>query len=152
MTATPSERAGPMPGFPAAGPALDVLRTLLTEAQFTTEAVCRRLGIASVYDFQSIREGRPGDTEATDALDVLIRLYMDVELVEEAVIDRLMGAAGVRTLEAAGLLSAAHAEPTRRHATVLLYPTAGLWIASDLHVSPTGASATIFSDDAVYPA
>jgi methylase of polypeptide subunit release factors len=38
------------------------------------------------------------------------------------------------------------------HATVLLYPTEGLWIVSDLNVSPEGPAHTVLNEDAVYPA
>jgi len=126
------------------------LRELLTAAGFTVPAVCRRLDIPSVYDFRSIREGRTSGRDLDDALDLLIRLFMDVELVDRTVIERLLPASGFSTLESLGLLKAYPDD--QYHAAVLLYPTESIWVASDLNVSPTGPAETHLSEDAVYPA
>ena len=126
------------------------LRGLLTEAGFTVTAVCGRLGIPSIYDFRSIREGRTVGVGTEDRLDLLIRLFMDVELVHRTELERLLPS-GTGTLEALGLLRAYPGDPTRLHAAVLLYPTESLWIVSDLNVSPVGAEAPL-AEDAVYPA
>ncbi len=128
------------------------LRTLLADAGFTAPAVCDRAGVASIYDFVSLREGRPGAAEPSDALDVLIRLFMDVEVVDGALARRHLGAAGVGLLEDLGLLSTHAGEPGGVNAAFLLYPTEGLWIASDLNVSPDGPAHTVLTEDAVYPA
>jgi len=128
------------------------LRALLTDAGFTAPAVCGRSGIASIYEFDSIREGRPAGVTLADRLDLLIRLFMDVELVDRDLVRRYLSPAEVGLLEDMGLLRPYEGDPQRWHATFLLYPTEGLWIASDLNVSPAGPEHTVLLEDAVYPA
>ena len=66
------------------------LRRLLSAHAFTTEEVCRRTGYPSIYDFRSIREGRTAGVALSDALDLLIRLFMDVGLVERGTIEAML--------------------------------------------------------------
>ena len=127
------------------------LRTLLTDADFTLRGVCRRVGIESVYDFRSIREGRSVGIEITDRLDLLIRLFMDVELVPEATLEQWLSREDIGTLDSFALLCRPETEPERCHASVLLYPSGDLWLVSDLNVSPTGPGG-VLREDAVYPA
>ncbi len=131
---------------------LQALRKFLTGAEFTEQAVCRRTGFDSIYDFHSIREGRSAGIELRDRLDLLIRLFMDVELLERRTIESLLREEEVGLLDGLGLLASEGAEPSRCHAAVLLYPTASLWIASDLNVDPLARSASGLAEDAVYPA
>lgn len=130
------------------------LRSMLTGADFTTEAVCRRTGIGSIYDFRSIREGRTAGVATSDALDLLIRLFMDVELVERGTIEALLSPEERRLLEDLRLIrvSGGGGGDERWHASLLLYPTESIWIASDLNVSPTDSGPSTLREDAVYPA
>ena len=128
------------------------LVALLTRAGFSEAEVCRRVGIASIYDFVSRREGRTGEVVTSDALDVLIRLFMDVELLEAELVGHYLSGPEIALLQTVGLLRRFEADPRRMHATVLLYPTEGLWIVSDLNVSPEGPAHTVLNEDAVYPA
>src|SRR6185312_12618802 len=130
--------------------AMDALRALLESAGFTEEAVCRRTGVASIYDFTSIREGR-APADAGDALDILIRLFLDGELLDRALIVQHLPANAVRAVESLGLLGGPAGDASKQFATVLLYPTQGLWLISDLPVSAAG-SANPLPSDAVYPA
>jgi methylase of polypeptide subunit release factors len=139
----------PRPGTPGE---LAVLRNLLARAEFTAPAVCARAGIDSIYDFRSIREGRTTGIELKDRLDLLIRLFMDVELLERSTVDALLSADETGVLERLGLLSTHQGDARLCHAAVLLYPTESLWIISDLNVAPTGPADTVLSDDSVYPA
>lgn len=129
-----------------------LLRRLLAEWDFTGPAVCERVGIDSIYDFRSIREGRTAGLDLTDRLDVLIRLFMDVELLERELVERRLSGPGIELLEALGLVTAYPAEPRLCHATVLMYPTEGLWVISDLNSSPGGSALDGLAEDAVYPA
>lgn len=131
---------------------LTQLRSLLADAEFTVPAVCRRLGIESIYDFSSIREGRSVALAVADRLDLLIRLFMDVELVEREVIQSFLSAGSTQLLESIGLLRPAAPDERLCHATVLLYPTESIWIASDLNVNPVMLAEAALSADAVYPA
>jgi methylase of polypeptide subunit release factors len=128
------------------------LRVLLREADFTVPTVCHRLGIESVYDFRSIREGRTVGLDLQDSLDLLIRLFMDVELLDRDVVQRLLPPGGLALLESFGLLRAYAGDAGQCHAAVLLYPTESLWVVSDLNVSPAGPAEMPLSEDAVYPA
>jgi methylase of polypeptide subunit release factors len=128
------------------------LRDLLTDADFKAPAVCRRLGIESIYDFRSIRDGRDVALETIDALDLLIRLFMDVELVDRATLQELLSADGIELLQNLGLLARYQSDPKRCHAAVLMYPTESIWIVSDLNVSPIGPAGPPLPFDAVYPA
>jgi methylase of polypeptide subunit release factors len=131
---------------------LSRLRELLREAEFTVAAVCGRVGIESIYNFRSIREGRTVGVELVDRLDLLIRLFMDVELVDRDIVARVLSPADLDTLESLGLLRTYSGDPRQFHGAVLLYPTESIWIVSDLNVSPTGPAETPLSEDAVYPA
>ena len=126
------------------------LRRLLSAHEFTTAEVCRRAGIDSVYDFRSIREGRTSGLALSDALDLLIRLFMDVEMVERRTIEALLTPEEWRLLEELGLIRAGDGD--RWHATVLLYPTESIWISSDLNANPIETSPATLREDAVYPA
>jgi SAM-dependent methyltransferase len=128
------------------------LVALLTRAGFSEADVCRRVGIDSIYDFVSRREGRTGEVVTRDAVDVLIRLFMDVELLDAEQVEQHLSRPEIELLHRVGLLRRCETDPRRLHATVLLYPTQGLWIVSDLNVSPEGPAHTVLSEDAVYPA
>jgi methylase of polypeptide subunit release factors len=147
--ARPEPSSPPRPGSPEE---LAAVRNLLARAGFTAPAVCTRVGIDSIYDFRSLREGRTAGKELNDQLDALIRLFMDVELLERKTVDTLLSPEGSTALERLGLLATYRSDATLCHAAVLLYPTESLWIISDLNVAPTGPADTVLSDDSVYPA
>lgn len=131
---------------------LTELRALLAQVEFTVPAVCRRVGIDSIYDFRSIREGRTVGLDLVDPLDLFIRLFMDVELVDRRVAEGLLSRSGLGMLEGLGLLQPHPGDPQLCLATVLLYPTESIWVVSDLNVSPVGPAEVPLSEDAVYPA
>lgn len=128
----------------------EALRALLTRAGFTERLVCERTGVSSIYDFMSINEGRAG-SEITDARDVLIRLFLDGALVAGDIVEQHLGTTGERLLSSLGLIATREDPPGARCATVLLYPTQGLWLISDLPTAAAGATKPL-PTDAVYPA
>lgn len=130
--------------------AMETLHALLEKSGFTEEAIAQRTGVASIYDFTSIREGRPS-VETRDALDILIRLFLDGELLDRALVRQHLSADGVRALETLGLLSGPRTDASKQFATVLLYPTQDMWLISDLPISAAGSPSPLPSD-AVYPA
>lgn len=137
-------------GFPLRVPADDAAfaaaRQALAAARYTEPAICERTGIPSIYEFRRLHEGRPRG-QLGDALDALLRLFLDTEPVEEDDLRRLLPAATLEALAALGLL--ARDERGCWRATALLYPTRSLLVASDLdHPTARGRVA----DDAVYPA
>jgi len=70
----------------------------LRRMQFTEPSICARAGIESIYAFQE----RP-DAAVQDALDVLMRLFLDDEPVDGVVAQSLIPAADAEALEALGL-------------------------------------------------
>lgn len=149
MTAPSTTAAAPLGGA-ADSAAMAVLRDLLASSGFSEAAVTARTGATSIYDFTSVREGRiPG--QAADALDVLIRLFLDGDLVDRALIRQYLPDRGVQAIEQLGLMSAPANDASKQFATVLLYPTNGLWLISDLPLTAAGAPKPLPAD-AVYPA
>lgn len=131
------------------------LRSLLVEHRFTDRGVCAHTGAESVFDFVMRQHARSGDTPIELPLDVLVRLFMDSEMVPSAAVDRLLGAGARALLTSLGLLQEVPFDASLSVATVLLYPTPGPWIVSDrtVRVQPAGAKIEhVVRDDAVYPA
>ncbi|HKV51467.1 MAG TPA: class I SAM-dependent methyltransferase [Gemmatimonadaceae bacterium] len=153
MTAAPPSLALPAePGRVTDAQSMAALRHLLERVGFTEQAVSTRTGAKSIYDFTSVRQGRvPG--EARDALDVLIRLFLDGDAMDRALIRQYLPDSdnAVRTLERLSLLRSPPDDPSKQFATVLLYPTNDLWMISDLPSTAAGAPKPLPAD-AVYPA
>jgi len=149
MTTAVASPATPIIGSTDAK-AILVLRAFLETVGFSEEAVSRRTGVRSIYDFTSIREGRP-PSETHDALDVLIRLFLDGEMLDREIVRQCVPADAIHALEVLGLLGGPPADASKQFATVLLYPTQGLWLISDLPGSAAG-SPNPLPPDAVYPA
>jgi SAM-dependent methyltransferase len=124
---------------------LSALRRLFAAADYTEPALCRRTGIETIYDFLPIRLGRTTGITLNDALDVLIRMFLDEQSLERAAVERLLGADGMNLLDALGIVVADEGDPARCRAEFLLYPTRGLWIASDLESDPYDTGDRVFS-------
>ena len=125
----------------------EALRRWLTEIGFTEPAICERTGIASIHGFQMRRDGRTKGIGLDDALDVGIRLLLDSDVVPEPVVQRFIAAETLAVLVRLGVL---RVEADGVAATVLLYPTEGMWCVSDQTEPPPGRPA--LSADVVYPA
>ena len=142
--------------------ALHRFRSLLREEGFTEEGVCRRLGLDSIYDFRSLRGGRQAGSEGSaggsptdpDGLGLLVHLFMDGEPMDRARLEEGFGSQAVAAMEELRLLAPHPAEREALAALALVYPVAGLHIASDLNDSAPGASPDggRLRADAVYPA
>src|SRR5512135_2435693 len=63
---------------------LQEVRESFARLGYTAEGVCARAGCATMYDFQTRRAGRKVGLELNDALDALIRLFMDGEHLTRA--------------------------------------------------------------------
>jgi SAM-dependent methyltransferase len=128
------------------------LRALLLGNGFTEENVCRRTDFDTIYDFKSLRQGRSHGSEIRDSLDILIRLFLDGEPLEPAVIAQHLSASGEQLLRETGLLVPHPTQTSMLAATAVLYPTGSLLIASDPVPGSPGAatSAELDRDDVVY--
>lgn len=128
------------------------LRSLLLSHGFTAEGVTGRTGASTIYAFQSLGHGRKQGLGLETGLDVLIRLFLDVETVPRETAEALLGPGSVSLLDEFGLFRGG-AEGESLEGSVLLYPTAGPWVVSDRMISPdVDASRDGFTVDAVYPA
>ncbi len=122
------------------------LRDLLTGHDFTDAGVCRRAGVSTVFEYGT--RARDGDAVALgDGLDVLLRLFMDSDAVDEADLRSHLPDPDVELLTAFGLLRPPADGSSRWEARVRLYPTLGVWLVSDRD-GPPGAERR---PDMVYP-
>jgi len=125
--------APPPPGAPDVPPtAFAVLRDALTAARFDEPTVSARLGVPSLYDVKRLADGRttlastPEDANAT-----LVRLFIDSETLPTSLVERLLGSEVFGALQTLKLVAPAAEGTGSLAATAMLYPTQGLWLASD---------------------
>ena len=152
MTATadaPTMEPTPSPLRHDSAADLETVRTVLRDAGFDESTICRRLDIDSLDQFRAIRDGRP-DIAPQDALDVLIRLFLDNEPLGWTQIDALLPPGASDSLRRVGLVRDHRNDATRAVSNVLLYPTESLFIASDVAAVPDGEGARWW--DLVYAA
>jgi SAM-dependent methyltransferase len=130
------------------------VRELLAASGYSSAGVAERMGIEAVHEHVTIRQGRAHAVETHDALDALIRLFLDGEAVGRERLTELLAPGGPAALDALGLLAAHPADPGSWGATVLLYPVFDIYVASDLREEAPGASPTggELATDHVYPA
>jgi SAM-dependent methyltransferase len=128
------------------------LRSALASAGYAEPAICTRLGIERLTRFDLERERRPKRPPATppDALDVLIRMFLEGEAVPRSEVASQAGAVPVDLFLTLGLVAAVDSDLLS--GTLLLHPMRGLYIVSD-RPSPIAAEASgSVPDDFVYPA
>jgi hypothetical protein len=106
-----------------------------------------RTGITSIYAFKTIKDGRTTGVALTDALDLVIRLFLDGEVVPAATVAPMLPAPVRAAMERLGLLALV---PLGICATVLLYPTEGVYVVSDQAERPEGLPP--LGNDVVYAA
>ena len=121
----PSLRHGPREAFVA-------LRNLLSAAHFDEPTIAARLGVRSLSNVKRITDGRTTLTGVPeDRNAALVRLLIDGETLPVSLAEQLLGGEALSALDAVGVLGRASGDPTSLVATVMLYPTQGLWLASD---------------------
>jgi methylase of polypeptide subunit release factors len=125
------------------------LRDGLRAADFTEEAICRRTGFSSIFDFEPLKE-RQTAGEISDALDALIRLLMDEEVLDESQAAHLPPGM-LANLESLGVVERLPGPAPRIASTVVLYPVHGLYAASDRTFQPKGFGREL-PKDVVYAA
>jgi methylase of polypeptide subunit release factors len=127
------------------------LRAVLSAASFTEESICEQYAIDRTADYKTIREGR----SATEPLDttraLLTRLFLDGEPVAWEIVRSVFSDRELAAIDRLGLLHAPQSHPEWCRATVMLYPTQGLWLVSDINGDQEGA-AMMPPTDVVYPA
>jgi SAM-dependent methyltransferase len=124
------------------------LRDLLTRAQYQTERICTRLGLPTLHDYDSRSHPRP-TAPPSDALDILIGMFIDQTALDRGVVQSFLPAADIGTLEALGLLISDEADAGTYRSSVLLYPVDSLYIVSDRRPAADAASTTDFVYSAI---
>lgn len=114
------------------------VRNLLDSCGYTAERVAERVGIRDIHEFKSIGEGRKAPPDVNDALDLLIRLFMDGFVIPMAEVRRLLPPGGFEALLALGVIGRHPDGEAHYAASLQLYPVDGVYIASDLDVTTPG--------------
>jgi SAM-dependent methyltransferase len=125
------------------------LRSALAAAGYTEPAICERLGIQKISQFPFAAENRPPPRTLTDPdpLDLLIRLFIENESVEQDTARALP----LELLTALGLIVHHTADAGLLSGTVMLHPLRDLYIVSD-RPSSIEWDQRRPPDDFVYPA
>ena len=126
------------------------LHSALLEIGYTEPAVCQRLDLQRISDFQLAPERRKQPRSAArnpDALDLLIRLFLENEPVEREIGQALP----LDIFSALGLIVSHVANSDLLSGTVMLHPMRGLHIVSD-RPSPIEGDEGRPPEDFVYPA
>jgi SAM-dependent methyltransferase len=133
MTTFAGPATPPPPGaLDAPTEAFAVVRDALAAAQFDEPTVSARLGERWLYNVKRIADGRTTLTSTPeDANAVFVRLLIDGETLPTSLVERLLGADVLAALHALGVVAPAADVGASLVATVMLYPTQGLWLASD---------------------
>lgn len=127
----------------------DALSNLLRSSEYNTEAICERLGVSSIFELETLREGSMTLEGIDSPRDVLIWLFLGREPLDRAIARRFLSETDLEILSSLGLIEAAQSG-TDIQSTVLLYPVESVNIVSDLPINRVDGSVTSFPD-AVYP-
>lgn len=138
------------------------VKAFLNDAGFTATAVAERTGVAAIYLFKQLRTGRTEGASLDDVLDLLIRLFMDAEIVDWTTVRRLMPPTALSAFQELGLLRSAASATEGCHTSVLLYPAGThaevgigqpeLHVVSDLNADAHPEARLELVPDVVYPA
>lgn len=126
-----------------------IVRRALEEAGYTEAEVCRRTGISSLVDFEPIADQL--DTPPTDSFSTFSRLFLEGRYAGLAEAEEHIGTSSLQALADLGLLETKPDDSSLLYSPVALYPTAGVYIASDRWNSPDRGPFPVASD-VVYPA
>jgi len=128
--------------------------SLLSNARFDEATVVRTLDIASLADLGSVRRDQADLSHAPSAAhELLARLFLLLQPTGRAAAERTIDERTLGSLQALDLLRVGRTPEGADvfYASVLLYPVAGLLIASDRHHNADG-SPFVVPPDVVFPA
>jgi SAM-dependent methyltransferase len=125
------------------------LSRALEQACYSEAGICQRLGIPSIFDFNA---GANPQGEIEDGLALLIRLFLEGELIDRTRIEAALGGETFHHLGDLGLVAPRVSRPDRWYATAHLYPVEGLYIASDRSTTGDPDLGEPLPSDVVYPA
>lgn len=117
------------------------VREFLNQADYSEQAVCRRLGLGGLHEYLSRDEKSavPAPAEMWDALEVLLRVLLVGNPVSRDLLGGFIPSAVQESMEALGILCADPEHPEQCYSPVVLYPVQGLYIASDRWKNPEGS-------------
>jgi len=117
------------------------LREVLRGSGFVEADLCAACGVPTMHNFPIGEESRDVFRDPRDAQSVLVQLFLDCASIPWEVARDVLPPAVREAIEGLGLLVASPRLPGGCEATVALYPTNGVYIASDRHVAghTTGA-------------
>ncbi|HSR06495.1 MAG TPA: hypothetical protein VLM42_05045, partial [Bryobacteraceae bacterium] len=146
----PDTAPNPNPLRLGTGADFSALRSALIAARFTEPAICERLQLQKISQFQFSTDHRPPPrplAQNPDPLDLLIRLFLENESVHRDTACTLP----LELFSALGLIVPRLADPNLLAGTVMLHPLRDLYIVSD-RPSPIEGNERRPPDDFVYPA
>ncbi len=132
------------------------VRRVFQSCGYDEPGVIGRLEIEEIARFKSIRQGRRTALDIQGPIDILIRLFLDGEMVPDSVARPLLPEGAIDSLAALNLVAPAPGvtpapgAPAGWLSTVLIYPGFGLWMTSDRAPDPNLSNAPL-APDAVYP-
>lgn len=127
------------------------LRHSLELAEYDERQLCDRFGLESLEKFEEEFDRSQIESFEKDAAGILLQLFIEGHYIDVALAERRLGSAALQAMADLGLIER---HPSNHHeiaSTVALYPTAGVWIASDRWNRPD-RSAYKPAEDVVYPA
>ena len=108
MTAVKRSRESPpMPLKFGTQSQFDSLRSLLESSGYVSKTVCDRLGVSSIFELETLREGPMTLEGIENACDVLIWLFLGRERLDRAIAGRFLSDADIEKLGDLGLVEAA---------------------------------------------
>ena len=149
-TATPDSLHAVLPKL-AADEEFAAAQQVFQGCGYDEPGVIGRLEIEEIARFKSIRQGRRTALDIQGPIDVLIRLFLDGEMVQDATARGLLPEGAIDSLAALNLVAPAPGTPGGWLSTVLIYPGFGLLMTSDRAPAPNLSNAPL-PPDAVYPA
>jgi SAM-dependent methyltransferase len=103
------------------------LREVLNALGFSEPDICKRLGVETIHDATgTLDQGTPLDPQV-----LLIRLFLETTQASWSIVRSFFSAGDLAAIEDLGLLTTSATDPQLCESTVALYPTEGLFIASD---------------------
>ena len=127
------------------------LRAFLIDSHYWEADVFNRLGIQQPQDYLALRPNPSSPHSIHDRLDLLVRLFLIGEIVEEHDMQCWVPAPVREAMMGLGVIAQYPGRPEHWYATTALYPAYGIWIASDRWTSPELAPIRA-AVDVVYPA
>jgi SAM-dependent methyltransferase len=128
-----------------------LLQAFLTDSGYNEPAVCDRLGFSSIERCLTLRPNPVSPRPIHDRLDLLIRLFLIGESVEQPELEMWFPAPVFAAMSAVELISRSSKNPGDWFGAAALYPAYGLHIVSDRWTSPE-ATPVQTPMDIVFPA